>query len=301
MDKISILNKVKEIYLHNGNIISYLKKIDGAKNNSIEDILISYDFQSGSYDEEYSKDPILNDKYKLYCSYISNIIYSLGEYDSLLEVGVGDGTTLGNVLILLKKMPQRCYGFDLSWSRIKYARNFLKKLKINDVKLFTADLFSTPLKDNSIDIVYTSHSIEPNGGREKDALVELYRITNKYLILIEPAYEFASDKAKERMIKCGYITRLYSTAKGLGYNIVEHRLLETSLNPLNPTGVIIIKKESNLKTSNPLCCPVTKSNIIQKDNAYYSKDSLLAYPIIDEIPCLLGQNAIIATKFLDDI
>ncbi len=37
-----------------------------------------------------------------------------------------------------------------------------------------------------------------------------------------------------------------------------------------------------------------------RDN-YFSKESLLLYPIIEGIPCLLPENAIIATHYLDDI
>jgi len=40
-------------------------------------------------------------------------------------------------------------------------------------------------------------------------------------------------------------------------------------------------------------------DLIKKNNAFFSKESLLAYPVIEEIPCLLPQNAIVATKFLD--
>ncbi|AKA70296.1 methyltransferase domain-containing protein [Clostridium scatologenes] len=231
------------------------------------------------------------------------MIDSLGEYKSILEVGVGEATTLGNVIRLLNNKPDRCYGFDISWSRIKYAKKFLDKLNINNVNLFTADLFCTPIKNNSIDIVYTSHSVEPNGGKEKEALIELYRITKRYLILLEPSYEFADEEGKKRMLKHGYVTKLYSMEKELGYEIVEYKLFGINSNPLNPTGVMVIKKNSNKdnKDLNPLCCPVTKSDIIKKNNVYFSKDSLLAYPIIDEIPCLLQQNAIIATKFLENI
>ncbi|MGO5065110.1 hypothetical protein [Clostridium sp. LCP25S3_F8] len=56
------------------------------------------------------------------------------------------------------------------------------------------NLFCFPLKGNSIDIVYTSHFIQPNGRKEKETLMELYRITNKYLIILELAYEYQTKK-----------------------------------------------------------------------------------------------------------
>lgn len=296
MNKIKLLNRLKQLYLENVNIINYLKNLDGSENNSTEDIMIGYDFQAGTYIEGYKKNKALKDEY---CSCLSFIIEKLNvKYDSLLEVGVGEGTTLGVLINCLREKPKKCYGFDISWSRIKYAKNFMKELKINNVQLFTGDLFCSPLKDNSIDIVYTSHSIEPNGGKEKEALEELYRITNKYLILLEPSYELACEEARKRMVRHGYVTKLYSTALQLGYDVIVHRLFDVSVNPLNPTGIMIIRKKSEGKFFEPLCCPVTKTGIIKKHNAYFSEESLLAYPIIDDIPCLLPENAIIATKFL---
>jgi len=53
MEEFRYLKKIKEIYLKGGNIIENLKKIKGNSFNSIEDILISYDFQSGSYIKDY--------------------------------------------------------------------------------------------------------------------------------------------------------------------------------------------------------------------------------------------------------
>ena len=44
------------------------------------------------------------------------------------------------------------------------------------------DMFNLPITDDSIDLVYTVHALEPNGGKEKEALKELYRITKKYLM-----------------------------------------------------------------------------------------------------------------------
>lgn len=296
MNKINMISRIREVYLKNGNIIKYLKEIDGRKENSIEDIMISYDFQAGSYIDEYKKQTYNKKKF---CSYLSSLINRLGEFNSLIEAGVGEATTLRPVLEMLENKPDMCLGFDISWSRIKYARCFLEELDFDDIQLFTGDLFCIPIKDNSIDIVYTCHSIEPNGGKEKEALEELYRITNKYLILLEPSYEFANEEARVRMLEHGYITKLYSTANELGYNIIEHRLFEFSMNPMNPTGLIIIKKDFNSDIiKNPLCCPITRTDIIREKDAYFSKEALVAYPILNEIPCLLPQNAILATKFI---
>lgn len=297
MNRFKIIDQIKAIYEKNENVIQYLKDLDGNSNNSLEDILISYDFQAGSYIEFYEKNPNTKDRY---CEELVKIINDLGVFESMIEIGVGEATTMANVATLIDNESMYIYGFDISWSRIKYAKKFLKKKGLERINLFVADLFVMPIKDNSIDIVYTSHSIEPNGGKEKEALIELYRITNKYLILLEPSYEFANDEAKKRMLKHGYVTNLYDTAKELGYEVIEHRLFGINDNPLNPTGLIVIRKECNQIIKNPLCCPLTKKNIILKNNCYFSKDSLLLYPIIDDTPCFLPQNAILASKFLEE-
>jgi SAM-dependent methyltransferase len=301
LDKYKILNRIKELFSKNENIIKYLKQLDRRQINTTEDILISYDFQAGTYTDQYENNPVLRRDLNDFSRHLASILDGIGGYKSILEIGIGEATIFGTTIPLLNVPPQKYYGFDISWSRIKYAKRFLKKNGLENTDLFTGDLFDAPLKDNSIDVVFTAHSLEPNGGREREALQELYRITNKYLILIEPAYELADDKAKERMLANGYVTNLYSTAKELNYDVIEHRLFDVNPNPLNPAGLIIIRKNDNdnIEVDNPLCCPITKSDLIKYDNVYYSPDSLLAYPIVDGIPCLLPQNAILATKFLD--
>jgi uncharacterized protein YbaR (Trm112 family) len=299
MNKLHLLNKIREIYLSGGNIIQYLKQTDGRDYNTIEDILISYDFQSGSYIREIGKNPEFINKY---CSSISDIIKSCDLYNSILEVGVGEATTLGTLLKYIK-IPENVLGFDISWSRLMYAKEFLKDLNHKNVKLFCANLFEIPLMDNAVDIVYTSHSIEPNGGMEEEALKELYRVTNKYLILLEPSYELADEEAKLRMKKHGYITNLYGAAVKLGYNVVTHRLFDYSSNPFNPTGLIMIKKgeEPGESLNTSLVCPVSRTLLKEVNRSFlFSPDSMLAYPVLKKIPCLLNENAIIATHFLTD-
>ena len=151
------------------NIIEYLNTFNHGLNNIDEDIMISYDFQAGTYIKLYRED---SESIRKFCRKIADEILKLGNFNSLLEVGVGEGTTLMPVLSMLNQQPEKCFGFDISWSRIKYANIFAKEFNMSNVELFTGDLFCSPIKDNSIDVVYTCHSIEPNGGKEKDALIE---------------------------------------------------------------------------------------------------------------------------------
>ena len=64
-------------------------------------------------------------------------------------------------------------------------KKYLHLEKQKNVKLFTADMKNIPLPDNSIDIVFFCHALEPNHGNEKQIIKELFRITRRYVILIE--------------------------------------------------------------------------------------------------------------------
>lgn len=299
MEKFKLVHKLKDIYANGQNIIQYLKSISNDNHNNIEDILISYDIQSGIYIKYFLKDYEIR---KNNGESIAKLIDSLGSFDSIIEVGVGEATTLSPLVKKLNKKPKSILGFDISWSRLKYAQHFLNDFEIHDVHLFTGNLFEVPLLDNSVDIVYTSHSIEPNGGKEEEALKELYRITKKYLILLEPAYEFANENAKMRMKNHGFITNLYGTAKKLGYKIVEHKLFEYQWKPeVNPTGLIVIEKKPTSGNECNLVCPITKTDFIKHNDSFlFTKEGMLAYPILDGIPCLLKENAILATHLLTD-
>jgi uncharacterized protein YbaR (Trm112 family) len=288
------LRKIAQVYKDGGNIMSYLKTISNQDTNSKEAIAISYDLQAGSYIKKAKEDSSYIDEYT---AKISEIINKLGPYNTLMEAGVGEATTLCNVVTKLSDKPKRSYGFDISWSRIKFAKKYAEELSINGLFLFMGDMFSMPINDNSIDIVYTAHSIDANGGKEAECIKELYRVTKKYLVLIEQSYEFAGDDGKKRMKNLGYATEIYNTVLKLDYKIIDYRLLGISSNPLNPTGVIIIEKNEEGQATYELACPITLTQLTKERGAYFSKDSLLVYPIIDDIPCLLPGSAIIATHY----
>lgn len=291
---INIIGIIKKIYEENGNIIQYLRNENKRETNTIEDILISYDFQAGSYIDFVKKNPEYIENYS---TNLAALINNLGGGETVMEVGCGEATTLNAVSKKLA-VQTNCYGFDISWSRIKMGNDYLKE-NDNKATLFIADLFKIPLADDSIDIVYTSHSIEPNGGREKEALESLYRVTKKYLVLLEPAFEFATEEGKERMINNGYITKLLDTIKDLGYNLILHKKSDVVANPVNPTGIYIIKKENsenNILHKDIFNCPISNTPLEKFDDHYFASESLISYPIIGGIPCLFSSYAVLTTK-----
>jgi ubiquinone/menaquinone biosynthesis C-methylase UbiE/uncharacterized protein YbaR (Trm112 family) len=294
MSKFKIINKIKEIYSKGENMMEFLRN-ENSGGNDIESIMISYDFQAGSYIKIASENA---DYIGRYTGAISSELNNLKPFKSIIEVGVGEATLMTPLMKQLDPENQlQKLGFDISWSRIRYGQ-FHSVNHNQKLNLFTANLFDIPLPDSSIDIVYTSHSLEPNGGNEKQALKELYRVANSYVLLLEPDYEGASLEARERMTKHGYVKNLAQHAKELGYEVVDDRSFQVFINNLNPTRLTIIKKNANTSTDAKFVCPITKTALIKINGHWYSSESGLLYPEIDGIPCLLEQQAILATQYL---
>lgn len=301
-NNLDLIPRIKELYDSGGNIIQFLRSKANRKNNTIQDILISYDFQSGSYIDYANNNP---NYINSYTSALSTVINGLGEFNSILEVGVGEATTLANLIPKITNHDKVNFaGFDLSWSRISMAKKYIAERKESKADLFVSNLFNIALKDSSIDIVYTAHSLEPNGGREKEALKELYRVANRYLVLLEPTEEFASAEGKERMKKNGYVSNLLDACKDLRYEVVEFRRFDISANELNPTGLYIIKKNSlRDKFENKISyqCPISGTSLDEFNDHFYSKESLISYPKIMGIPCLCDFYGILTSKHDEEI
>ncbi|MES2003046.1 MAG: class I SAM-dependent methyltransferase [Bacteroidota bacterium] len=295
--KLSLIPRIKELYDQKVNIIQYLRGIENRKNNSIEDILISYDFQAGSYIE------IIENDLSYITAYTDELFKIINTYctskHTILEVGVGEATTLCH---LRKLFPSEAkfYGFDISWSRISKGVEYLKRNNV-EASLFVSDLFLTPLADSSIDVVYSSHSLEPNGGKEIEALKELYRITKDCLILLEPASEFADSSAKKRMEENGYISNLHGKIMELGYDLKKYELFPVTAHNHNPTGLYVIKKNNSQPEAENMApftlrCPLSKEALVEYPDHFFSPSSLISYPKIDGIPCLLIDYGILTSK-----
>ena len=291
-------SEIKKRYEQGENISAWLRKAMKVTHNTPEIIEISYDLQAGSYIGLLKNCVIAEQKAK-YSQEIAQEILALCHPESILEAGVGEATTLSGVLKNIGSDIKN-YGIDISWSRVAYAKKWLKEQNIHNSKLCTGDLFNIPFLDSSVDVVYTSHSIEPNGGNEIAILRELYRVARKYIVLFEPAYELASDEARRRMDSHGYCKNLVNIATSLGYDVIKHDLITSSGNKLNPTAITIIYKNVDVALPDtPFACPKYKSPLKEIDGALYSPEALIVYPILSEIPCLRIENGIFASKFED--
>lgn len=292
------LDVIKSIYEQGQNLTQWMRQKSQADVNTVEYISIAYDFQAGTYIKGFLDDP---KKQEIIVSELAETLKSVQAVGgSILEAGVGEATTLHCLINLLGVSGfSDIYGFDVSWSRVKFAQRFAEQNNIDGAQFFLGDLCSIPLRNDSINVVYTNQAIEPNTGREEEILAELYRVARNYIVLREPCYELASPEAKERMIQHGYITKLHQTCLDMGLNIVSYKQCRYYPNPLNPLAITVIEKNREMDGGaiQPFACPVSKTALNRYNDVYYSPKSMLTYPIIMGVPCLLEKHAVIATQF----
>jgi SAM-dependent methyltransferase len=299
----SLIGGMRRAYARGENAMEFARRIAGRSGNSTIAALIAYDLQAGSYVAGVRANPEHNARW---CSQLAEILnpFVTGE-SSILEVGCGEATTLAGVLQKLPHGPGFKLGFDISWSRCKEGLNWLSGKKMS-ARPFVADLFQIPLEDDSIDVVYTSHSIEPNGGREADAIRELMRVARRSVVLVEPIYELAHPEAQSRMRAHGYVRGLKKTIESFGASVTDYRLLNCVSNPLNPSGSIVIdkggskpaRKRSMSKTSIWLC-PLTRTPLSDMGDVFVSEQAGLVYPVLRGIPLLRAEHGVIASKIVD--
>ncbi len=299
MNTIPSLKDLRRLYAENVNIMGWFREVTGQRENSTESILISYDLQSGSYTRA-ADDPAYRARHDRYADEIAAVLGGLGAA-SVLEAGVGEATTLVPVMQRLQPRPAVIAGFDISWSRILFARRYCAAHGLTDARLCTGDLFAMPFVDDAFEVVFTAHAIEPNHGREREALLELYRVARRWVVLFEPSYELGSEATRQRVEEHGYCRGLPAIAQELGWKIAEHRLLANPMRDNNQTAVLVIEKPAAVAAT-PAAgfgCPLCHRPLESIRGNYFCEDCARIFPVIDDIPCLLPGNGILGSKFKD--
>lgn len=306
------MGNLKELYDSGINIMEYIREKNDLEENSLSSILASYDLQAGCYVADLLN-PKENDVFyadfvrakMTRFQYVDKFTDELAkeinkyEYNSVLEAGVGEATTFVHLLKKLKNQNCKAKGFDISPSRIKVAKGFTVQNDVKNAEFFVGSLEKIPLSDNAFDIVYTVHAVEPNSNNEKKIIEELYRITNKYLILVEPSYELGNDETKQNIEKHKYVKNLKRTVGELGFKVLKYELFPVGTYRNQPAIIVIEKIEKTKENSVDFCCPICKSKLEFVQQNYFCNDCNLVYPILNDIPILNSESAIIFSKFKD--
>lgn len=263
-----------------------------------EIIEISYDIQSGSYSQWAFENP---ETLKRYVSEIHELSAPyLAQHDVILDCGAGELTTLSGLSAHLPKKSQ-LLACDISLSRLRVGRRFAERMMRTDqaknLELFVADMAKLPLGDSSVDVVFTSHALEPNHGREQELVKELLRVAKRYLILFEPSWENADEAARARMEHHGYVRELPRHIEAAGGRLVSTEPLPNPLNPMNPTCCYVVEPINNLKQQYSrdivFQCP-RSGHVLQKHKGYWwSHEGGWAYPEIDGISCFREKHGLL--------
>lgn len=293
------LPAIRRLYRSGVNIIDHLKRQLGTQLNTEQLVETSYDMQAGSYVRFVRDNPQRIEPYR---QELANLLARhIEPGDTVVDVGTGEMTTLAAVAAAGYAKAAQAYALDISLSRLIVGRRYLQEqLEPNlaaKIRPVVCTLFRLPFADNSVDVVWTSHALEPNGGRELEAITELARVCRRHLVLFEPSYEHNSDEGRARMDRLGYVKDLAgSIARVPGLVLEQVVRIETTENPLNPTYAFIARKTVSGSVSEPsLRCPLSHGNLDPHEAYVYCRLSLLAYPVLEGIPVLRIDKGICAS------
>jgi SAM-dependent methyltransferase len=200
------------------NIINFLfnKKINYSNSRDLDAVKRKYDQISGSYIYEFEKEISSYLAYnhfekKIYfiksrqIDHPSNFILNFcneHSLNSIFEVGAGELTTL--FPIVKNRSFKFTSALDLSEERLKKGLIFFKKNNLKIDNLISGNATKLPYEDNSFDLVYSHYCLEQVPLLSQEIINEMIRVSSKYVIFIEPSYEFSNSYTRNKILVKGY-------------------------------------------------------------------------------------------------
>lgn len=232
-----LLQKLRQLFNEGESLTHWINSHNIPMNEEL--ISIIYDLQAGTYTSAAKANPL---HMKRLATEIAAAIKTLPGYldvGGILDCGIGEGTTLIPLLDELG-FSGKVLGFDISPSRASWAA--LNAQHLDNVQLFVAEMSQIPIADNSIDLVLTVHSLEPNGAQESFLIRELSRVSARYVVMVEPDFDSASLEQKARMNQLGYIGSLHDAISSANLSLIGKVPLEANINPLNKASIWLCEK-----------------------------------------------------------
>jgi len=187
------------------------------------------------------------------------------------------------------------YGLELSYSRLRYAHENLRKISgINSYSLFKGDATQKVFQKNSVDLSITLHSIEPNGNSQGALMLEnAIECSSRYVLLFEPDFSTASPEMKERMLTHDYVRNIDENLNKMDSVIVKDRfIMDVQETENNLTTCWIIEKKAKTDSTNKFICPISGCQLVEYPDFLYSPETGLAYPSLSGFRCVNKTDAI---------
>ena len=269
----------------NKNVTQVLVANGASKSTSIE---IAYELQAGEYTNNFNESQL---KRNLEIHKIINKYVSSPEVNSVAVLGVGEAKNW----IGYEGKIEQFYGLELSYSRLRYARDNLLKLSgITTINLLKGDATQKVFQKNAVDLSITLHAIEPNGNDQGTLMLEnAIECSSKYVLLFEPDFSTAPKEMKERMLMHDYVQNIDENLSRMDSVILKERfIMDIQETDNNLTTCWVIEKKIKNDANNKFVCPFSGCQLKEYPNFMYSPETGLAYPRVGNFRCINKTDAI---------
>lgn len=162
-----------------------------------ETVKKTYNQKAGEYIKNFETGQEGKNRCDQYCNILKRF-----DWNSLLDVGAGELTITSGIANRFGK-NKKYYACDIADKKIDQGKEYSKKKGV-EIDAIPCSATKLPYKNNSFDMVITSHCLEQMPYNYKKAIDEVVRVSKKYVILFEPSFKHGSKYQKFRMFCLNY-------------------------------------------------------------------------------------------------